>query len=697
MEKKFDDIGLALVDKFLCTNELEDLIERLKKFPKTKLVLKGNCLGAEGAKVIGDYISSEVCELVELILEWNQFGNAGCTIIAHALQHNTSLQVLDLRNNNIRSEGAIILAQALESNKSLRELDLRWNQIDDKGALAFKNALVSRKPPLKLQLGGNHLSQSSELHLNSWIGGDTYDESLGIGVENISPSNATTNSLAKNLNSTNHDHNQLNYTRTSGLQDANNQRLQKETIALRQQCKTLQEEATCFNKQLELSAVRITELEHTVLQVQFTASQTEEQLRSAHARISVQADERERLMQQFEKERQLTANIHKDAIIKRDLELSKISNERDHAVAEQRAAQDYADHYQAQMEAQNAKSVQHLTSLREETDTLRAKLSESTLSEANLKSEIALLQQRLLRSEAMCKQLEEEGRKEKENAAIEYHARMKERDDLEVKMKADYHAELEAANSRIIVQSKETQALQHKIATLEASVFTSKADMELQNEKAIAQVRDDEAKRTELILSELKAKIEILTNSRAELEKRCSGYLEELTSSQSNQKEINVRITKQVNNADTELARLREVNSKLREDYHLCKSEVTSNTVELTELRQKVGALEELNADMKSKLSSAISSEQAMVTKVRELELLQAKYNSSRQQEFYMIVESVTASVKKEFASLQTALQVKDKADDTEDDEEESSSEESGSGEEEEPAYTVEEESSVDA
>ena len=165
-----EETEIAILDKFLEVSPLVALCERLRNFPKKKVVLRGNCLGLEGAKVLGTYLSEDNT-LEYLSLEWNQLGSSGANVISNALEKNITLTHLDLRNNNIKNDGAIALANSLAINRNLRSIDLRWNQIEDKGAIAFKSEILDRNPPLKFQISGNHLSANISEKVEEWLVG----------------------------------------------------------------------------------------------------------------------------------------------------------------------------------------------------------------------------------------------------------------------------------------------------------------------------------------------------------------------------------------------------------------------------------------------------------------------------------------------------------------------------------------------
>ena len=54
-------------------------------------------------------------------------GAPGAQAFAEALRGNTTLQALNLGNNEIRTEGAQAVAEALRGNTTLQTLDLQWN------------------------------------------------------------------------------------------------------------------------------------------------------------------------------------------------------------------------------------------------------------------------------------------------------------------------------------------------------------------------------------------------------------------------------------------------------------------------------------------------------------------------------------------------------------------------------------------
>lgn len=125
----------------------------------TLLDLRGNRFEAVGATILADLLRSQH-NIVSISLEWNNVGllDQGVEAIALALEVDTRLLTLDLRNNNIGPEGAKALAKALGRNHTLKQLDLRWNDVGNAGVLAFREALQSNHTLVQLELMGNNSS-----------------------------------------------------------------------------------------------------------------------------------------------------------------------------------------------------------------------------------------------------------------------------------------------------------------------------------------------------------------------------------------------------------------------------------------------------------------------------------------------------------------------------------------------------------
>jgi hypothetical protein len=138
--------------------DIVDAVRRAAAAP-VQLDLRGNRFEAAGATALAAMLRGQH-SVVSLCLEWNNVGllDEGVVALAAALEVDSRLLELDLRNNNIGSEGAKALAAALRRNRTLRKLDLRWNEIGNAGVLAFVETLQSNHALLTLEITGNNSS-----------------------------------------------------------------------------------------------------------------------------------------------------------------------------------------------------------------------------------------------------------------------------------------------------------------------------------------------------------------------------------------------------------------------------------------------------------------------------------------------------------------------------------------------------------
>ncbi|XP_069786301.1 leucine-rich repeat-containing protein 45 isoform X2 [Narcine bancroftii] len=122
------------------------------------LDIKGNNLRAAGAEALGKLLRQNK-SLKRLILEWNALGmwEEGFCIFCEGVKANKHLKYLDLRSNQVNHLGVGELALALKHNDTLEELDLRWNNVGLIGGRALLNALQQNKSLVRLELAGNNI------------------------------------------------------------------------------------------------------------------------------------------------------------------------------------------------------------------------------------------------------------------------------------------------------------------------------------------------------------------------------------------------------------------------------------------------------------------------------------------------------------------------------------------------------------
>jgi hypothetical protein len=153
-----------------------------------KCDLSYNGIGQEGAEIIADCLSSETSSIKSLILDSNELGDKGAATLAKGLEHNTTLEVLDARNNHIREAGMKAFRDMLvKGNKTLKHLYLEdveccgRCQSDEPPSLKRARKYASEKQIctqcrvrneiefyLALNRGGRHALGDFDLPSNLW-------------------------------------------------------------------------------------------------------------------------------------------------------------------------------------------------------------------------------------------------------------------------------------------------------------------------------------------------------------------------------------------------------------------------------------------------------------------------------------------------------------------------------------------------
>ncbi len=101
-------------------------------------------LGPQIAVHLGAILTNN-CQVTELGLSGNAFGNPGCVALSKALATMPFIASVDLGSNDITEEGGLALAEAVNScaNPKWRTLCLDKNNIGDKAALAITDAVAN--------------------------------------------------------------------------------------------------------------------------------------------------------------------------------------------------------------------------------------------------------------------------------------------------------------------------------------------------------------------------------------------------------------------------------------------------------------------------------------------------------------------------------------------------------------------------
>lgn len=156
---------LSLSDCFIGDEGCQVISKYLKENPIVhNLELRGNAITCTGLDTLSSSLGPK-SSLKTLSLEWNNISdNLG--VFAESLYRNSSLQILDLRNNRIGSEGAGFIAKILENNTSIQKIDLRWNELGLAGGRKILSSLQKPHFIKTLELSGNKIPEDILISIN---------------------------------------------------------------------------------------------------------------------------------------------------------------------------------------------------------------------------------------------------------------------------------------------------------------------------------------------------------------------------------------------------------------------------------------------------------------------------------------------------------------------------------------------------
>ena len=286
MSTIMNDGEVSHVDRFLGDAAISKLCtETWSKTSNIKrIILRGNCISEIGAQALVPVIQKNT-ELSYVSLEWNQLGSSGVIALSTALEGTKHMVTLDLKNNNIGDEGAIALAVCLERNESIKTLDLRWNQIGDRGMESFRRILERRKKNVLLLYQGNPISFALSNQMDKWSSDEidvtSSTESLRVVDENVRPANnVNINPVVNEVALTSQDFKDM-----------------------REETKAAEAEKDDLLRQLDASAIRITDLEQAFIREQHKSTRLGEEVTLHQRRLADQANEFNKLTEKWEIER----------------------------------------------------------------------------------------------------------------------------------------------------------------------------------------------------------------------------------------------------------------------------------------------------------------------------------------------------------------------------------------------------------
>ena len=142
VNSSIEELTLTATD----VEDLEEFLGCLKSAEKSvlkKLDISGCYLGDEIAEIMGPILCSNNTSLEKLILCDNDISTDGAIVLAQALRVNSTLTLLDLRENCVGEEGGGAIAAALQhDNTTLQTLLLAHNEMGFGSSMSALNTMI---------------------------------------------------------------------------------------------------------------------------------------------------------------------------------------------------------------------------------------------------------------------------------------------------------------------------------------------------------------------------------------------------------------------------------------------------------------------------------------------------------------------------------------------------------------------------
>ena len=134
-----------------------DLFEALLGRSVNALDLAHNCIGENGAWALGEMLKQPDSDVAAINISGNALGDLGCGYVMDALQTNPkSVSFISVAANGITPVGAAAISSVLEHNGTLEHVDLSNNALGDSGAAALAVGLASNGGLTRLTAAANN-------------------------------------------------------------------------------------------------------------------------------------------------------------------------------------------------------------------------------------------------------------------------------------------------------------------------------------------------------------------------------------------------------------------------------------------------------------------------------------------------------------------------------------------------------------
>ena len=170
------------------------------------LDMSNNEISDDGVIAISDYLKRN-SSLEKLNLSTNNITSEGAKAVAEAIQVNTTLEKLDLSFNKLSDDGASFISDGLKTNKSLQEIKMSTNEITNKGAKTIAEALQLNTTLKQLDLSINKIFDDGATAISNVLKTNITLQELNISHNNITNKGITKiieviqiNSTLQNIN-----------------------------------------------------------------------------------------------------------------------------------------------------------------------------------------------------------------------------------------------------------------------------------------------------------------------------------------------------------------------------------------------------------------------------------------------------------------------------------------------------------------
>ena len=150
----------TLLELYMSGNKISgEKIAEIIKLATTLQILQvsNNNISQYSVPFIGMYLKLNTT-LQELDLSNNKITSEGAMWIAEAIGQNTTLRKLDISHNDIQDDGSKLIGKQLKFNSTLQELNVSANKITNQGAEFIAEALYIGTVLCKLGISENHIT-----------------------------------------------------------------------------------------------------------------------------------------------------------------------------------------------------------------------------------------------------------------------------------------------------------------------------------------------------------------------------------------------------------------------------------------------------------------------------------------------------------------------------------------------------------